>query len=487
MAETTQSPLHQVEERTQELEHEVVGAIESHHIDIIPDSDRYGRPRDQFTLWFATNCNPVNFVLGGVAVFLGLNLFWAIIAIVVGTGLGMILTALHAGQGPRLGVPQMIQSRGQFGFWGTEFILLASIVLDVGYLALGNVVGGQALNGVYHNVSQPVWIVLLSIPTLVIGIFGYRWIHNLQKLFTFVLFIVLIYAAVEAFTYGSGVAKADRGFGLSSFPVFVATVGIFFMNMLSWAVYVSDYSRYLPRETSSGRLFAAIFSGNFIGTCLYAILGAFVGSLIPNDAGSTIGLGVVAGSWVLVLLAATGTIGNVLPPYTAMLAVTSLFSNSKTIMADQSRRAVRVIGVIVVMVVGTVIALFSYQNFSVHIENFLGVLLFLFVPWSAINLVDYYLIRHGNYDVPSFFRVNGRYGAWQPAACICYVIGAAVQIPFISQTAYTGPLVKHLGGADISWLIGFVVSAAIYYAQARFRSSRAEAPAATHVGLSPTN
>jgi len=38
------------------------------------------------------------------------------------------------------------------------------------------------------------------------------------------------------------------------------------------------------------------------------------------------------------------------------------------------------------------------------------VLLFFLVPWSAINLVDYYLVKHGRYDVQSFFKPDGIYG-----------------------------------------------------------------------------
>jgi hypothetical protein len=96
------------------------GVVEQHHVEAIPESDRHGRPRDQFTLWFAANANVVNFTLGVLAIEFGLNLFWALFAIVIGNVLGMLLTALHAWQGPRLGVPQMIQSRGQFGFYGGE-------------------------------------------------------------------------------------------------------------------------------------------------------------------------------------------------------------------------------------------------------------------------------------------------------------------------------------------------------------------------------
>jgi GMC oxidoreductase len=45
-----------------------------------------------------------------------------------------------------------------------------------------------------------------------------------------------------------------------------------------------------------------------------------------------------------------------------------------------------------------------------NLSNFLGVLLVLFIPWSAVNLADYFLVRHGSYDIPSFFTADGAYG-----------------------------------------------------------------------------
>jgi hypothetical protein len=96
-----------------------------------------------------------------------------------------------------------------------------------------------------------------------------------------------------------------------------------------------------------------------------------------------------------------------------------------------------------------------------HVE---GVLLFFFVPWSAINLVDYYLVKRGRYDVASFFTPNGIYGRIQWWACLCYVITLAVQVPFLDQPFFVGSLVKPLGGADISWIVGFAVASLLYLA-----------------------
>jgi len=86
------------------------------------------------------------------------------------------------------------------------------------------------------------------------------------------------------------------------------------------------------------------------------------------------------------------------------------------------------------------------------------------VPWSAINLVDYYLVKHGRYDVQSFFKPDGIYGGFQWWACLCYVITLPVQVPFLDQLFYVGPLVKPLGGADTSWIVGFGVASLLYLA-----------------------
>ncbi|WEL93851.1 cytosine permease, partial [Tsukamurella tyrosinosolvens] len=67
-----------------------------------------------------------------------------------------------------------------------------------------------------------------------------------------------------------------------------------------------------------------------------------------------------------------------------------------------------------------------------------------------------------------------RYGSWQWAALFAYAAGIVIQIPFLAQKLYTGPVTELLGGADISWIVGLVGTAAIYYPLAK-RTSRAPA------------
>ena len=448
-------------------DHDIVEAsralLETHHIDIIPENERRGRPRDQFTLWFAANASVVAFVLGGLAIAFGLNLFWALVAIVVGNVLGAVLVSYHAWQGPRLGVPQMIQSRGQFGFYGAGFIFLASILLDVGYMAASQVLQGQALNLWAPSVSIPWWIIIATIPAVVVAIFGYRWIHNVQKVMTAIFIVVIAIALIQAALYGP-VAHESLGFGLSSFPIFIAVIGLVFMNMLSWAPYVSDYSRYLPVDVSFRRTFWAIFSGQILSMVPFMALGAWVTALVPDAATNPLGaLSRVAGVWILFFMALSQMAGVTLNAYSGMMALASLGSDVERFMEGKARQAVRVVGLLVLFAIGTILALLGYKTFLTSFENFINVLLFFFVPWSAINLVDYYLIRHGHYDVRSFFTRRGIYGNIRWGASIVYVITLAVQVPFLKQTFYTGSLVNTLHGADISWIVGFFLASVLYF------------------------
>jgi NCS1 family nucleobase:cation symporter-1 len=104
-------------------------------------------------------------------------------------------------------------------------------------------------------------------------------------------------------------------------------------------------------------------------------------------------------------------------------------------------------------------AVLGKASFLVNYEHFILLLLYVLVPWTAINLVDYYLLRHGVYDVPSFFRQDGGiYGRINVAAITCYGLGILVQLPFIASALYTGPIARAMGGIDLSWIIGLAVT-----------------------------
>src|SRR5277367_1381471 len=97
---------------------------------------RHGTAGDLFTVWFGSNLMLLTILTGGLAVTVfALPFIWAVVGLAVGNLVGAVFMALHAAQGPTLGVPQMIQTRGQFGSLGSLIVIGIVIVMYVGCLS----------------------------------------------------------------------------------------------------------------------------------------------------------------------------------------------------------------------------------------------------------------------------------------------------------------------------------------------------------------
>ena len=177
--------------------------IEKHTIGYVPPEDRHGKVRDLFTLWFGTNIAPLPVVTGaaGITVF-NLNLFWCIIAIIVGHLVGGVFMALHSAQGPQMGIPQMIQSRGQFGSYGALIVVVIAAVMYLAFFASNIVLAGQSLHGIFDGVPISAGIILGALGSGLICVIGYRFIHALNKIGTVVLGVGIVVAIAAIFTRG---------------------------------------------------------------------------------------------------------------------------------------------------------------------------------------------------------------------------------------------------------------------------------------------
>jgi nucleobase:cation symporter-1, NCS1 family len=432
--------------------------VENRHIDHIPAGARHGKPWHQFAFWWGANVNVFNVVLGAVTVSIGLTFWWALIAIGAGTLIGALLIALHATQGPRMGVPQSIQSRGQFGFYGSAFLFPAVLLLNVGFIAAELVIQAQAMNGVTSALSIPAWILLLALPSVVIGIFGYRWIHAVMQATAIVVGVSLIIMFIQGLRHGALPAH-ETTLARPTTGLFLAGVALLVIDLLSFGPFVSDYTRYLPAQTNGRRLFWAIYAGNVLATFASCAVGAYLAALLPS-LGPVAAIGTVSGKWALIIMALSLMNANTFNAYTGAFQVLAFTGMWRRFRSESV--AVRLIPYLCVMAAGVVTAYLGYTSFVTNLTNFLDVLLVIFIPWSAVNLADYFLVRHGTYDVASFFAADGTYGRFAWRGLLAYATGLAAEWPFVSQPDYIGPLVKTLGGADISWLIGWFTAAIIY-------------------------
>ncbi len=438
--------------------------IEKHTIGYVPPEDRHGKVRDLFTLWFGGNIAPLPIVTGalGVQVF-HLNLLWGIVAIIVGQAVGGVLMALHSAQGPQMGIPQMIQSRAQFGSLGALLVTLIAGVMYVAFFASNIVLAGKSLHGISPAVPVPVGIVIGAVGSGLIGIVGYRFIHILNRIGTWVLGIGIALGFGYIFTHVGTADFLTRG-GFS-FAGWLATVSLSALWQIAFAPYVSDYSRYLPANVRVSSTFWATYLGCTIGSTLAFVFGAVAVLAVAPGADTMDAVKQATGpfgSLMLVLFLLSVISHNALNLYGAVLStITSIQTFVWRWIPTARARAVFSIVILLASCYG---AIGVSTNFISHLVDLVLALLVVLVPWTAINLIDFYVIHRGDYDIESIFRVDGGiYGRFNPQALIAYAVGIAVQVPFMNTPMYTGPVPGYLDGADLSWLVGLVLTSPLYY------------------------
>src|SRR6201984_3462781 len=148
-------------------------SIEVRSIDYVPDDERHGGLLSQFTLWLAANLQITAIVTGALAVVFGGDVCWSLVGLLSGQLIGGAVMALHAAQGPQLGLPQMISSRVQFGVYGAMLPIVAVCLMYIGFSASGCVLAGQAVGQLLH-VDDGIGIAVFAGLIVVVTLFGYR-------------------------------------------------------------------------------------------------------------------------------------------------------------------------------------------------------------------------------------------------------------------------------------------------------------------------
>ncbi|WP_281701083.1 cytosine permease [Acetobacter malorum] len=445
--------------------------IETGTIYPIPKTERYGSARDLFTIWFGGNLMILTVTTGSLTTTVfHLSVFPALWAIIAGNLCGGLLMALHAAQGPTLGVPQMVQARGQFGTWGAAFITLLVVLMYVGFTASNLVLGSSALDLLCPSLGHLTTVFLIALFCLFPALAGYKALHIAGKVGTALGALAIL---LSGFSFLSTPGSFSSYLSLTPSDTFVNFLGAFSIITLwqiAFAPYVSDYSRYLPNTNEGTR---SAFIATYAGCCL--------GAIFPMLIGVGAGLGIAANGSVVTALAThlgwltwpvfgaftlgiAGPVGmNVYCGTLSLLSVLQTF-----LPRYHFGTSWRLSTTLTLYSLAAWAALFVADGFLQSYLEFMDMLMAIMVPWTAINLVDYYLIHHGSYDVNAFFKPDGGpYGRINKAAMFCFFLSLLAQLPFMSGHLYTGPFARLLHGADLSWIVGLVVTTPVYWFLAR--------------------
>jgi len=450
--------------------------VEVRSIDYVPLSERHGQLWHLGPLWFMGNAQIATLAVGVVGVEAGGNLFWSLVAIVAGVLTGTFFMAFHSAQGPQLGLPQMIQSRPQFGYVGALLVWLFAYLQYAGFNVFNIILAGQAGNQTIHT-GEKLGIVVAMLLAVVVALIGYDFIHRVEQGLTYtflVIFGVFTIGAIATLSLPAGAFDPGKFDAVSFLTQFGVTAGY----QISWAIYVSDYSRYLPPDVTVRKTFWWTYWGSGLGAVWLMGLGALLATS-AGDAFDTVksidsaANGIFDGFGTIVLLfAALGLISvTALNLYGGSLTAISAVDSFRSVRPTLN---VRVATISFTAALSLVVALISSESFLTNFENFLLLILYLFIPWTAINLIDYYVVRRGHYAVEEIFKPNGIYGRWGWRGIVAYVAGFACMVPFFSTPAFTGPIAKAMSGADLSLFIGLPVAGGLYLLFARSIDVEAE-------------
>jgi purine-cytosine permease-like protein len=441
-----------------------IAGVEVRSIDYVPLNERHGKVWSQGPLWFMSNAQIATLAVGTFSVTGGGNLLWSLVAIVAGALLGTFFMAFHAAQGPQLGLPQMIQSRPQFGYVGALLVWLFAYLQYAGFNIFNTILAGDALHRTVHGPTK-LWIVVATVLAVAVALVGYDLIHGVERWLTLGFLVVFGVLTIAVLTLPYPAGSFDFG-GFKATP-FLIQFGAVAGYQISWAIYVSDYSRYLPPDVTVRRTFVWTYWGSALGGIWLMCLGAALASW-AGDKFDTIGSLEAAGNHVF------GGFGGVVLIYSmlGLVSVTALnmYGGSLTLISavDSIRKvrpttSARVVTITLTAVLSLVPALLIGQNFLTNFEDFLLLVLYLFVPWTAVNLIDYYIVRRGHYAIAEIFNPRGIYGRWGWRGIVSYLVGFGAMLPFLSTSKYEGFAAHALKGADISFFVGLPVAGILYY------------------------
>ena len=438
-------------------------AIEHKSIDYIAEHERHGRVIDQGPFWFLGNFHFFTIAIGFVGPSMGLSFAFTSLAGALGILFGTIFVAFHASQGAELGLPQMIQSRAQFGYRGVVVVLVGTLFTFVGFNVADSVLVARGLDGILGWNETVVTLVIAAIATG-IAVYGHDSLH---RIFRACFWLCLpLYTLLTLAIRAGRVPATHPAMGGFTWVAFTAQFVASAAYNITYAPSVSDYSRYLPRDTRPHHIIAAVFLGATsaaiwlisLGAWLATRLGAFDGLVALHDAGNAIftGFGVLMALASVTALVATMGLNAYSGMLTVVTALNSLFDVHPT-----SR--LRIMTILAVAASWIAVTFAITANAIALLFATLTIMLYLLVPWTSVNLADYFFVRRGRYAITHLFMPHGIYGAWGTRGLIAYVLGFIATLPFfVLPDIYTGTAARALGGVDVGWLVGLVVSGGAY-------------------------
>ena len=469
---------------------ERVATVEPGGVEYIALKERHGKPIDLFWTWLSPNLEFATVFVGVIAITLfGLNLWEAATAIIIGTLLGSLSHAVLSSWGPKFGVPMMVESRGAFGFLGNILPAgLNTFTGAFGWFIVNSVSGAFAIQALLPSLSLPFWLTFLVIVVAQVAVatLGHNLIHVFERWALPLLGIVFVVASIYIFSNGHYTVgfngKAPLAFG-GEVGGWILAFTAAFGYAAGWNPYAADYTRYMPPTID--RRMVGIWAG--LGVLISCVVLELAGAVLATVAGTKWGpndiptaqlqLAMPGVVYYLTLLCiAVGAVAaNAINIYSGTMSLVSLGIRELGLTLRQRRAALAILAGVIGYVGG--LAFQAQVAPGGKYEAFLLLISYWIAPWLAVVFVDYWL-RRGNYGDESVFY-DTKHQRWQ--GFVAMAVGLVVSVwLFASNSLYVGYVpFNYPQFGDLTFVVGFVITGALYYVFQMVTRSQAAAGTAS--------
>ncbi|MCX4769606.1 cytosine permease [Streptomyces sp. NBC_01260] len=449
--------------------------IEQHGVDTIPEAERTSTPRDLVSILLGSNLCLGVIVFGWLPVSFGLGVWPAVSSIVVGTVVGVAVTAPLALVSLRTATNLSTSSGAAFGVRGRLVGSVVGLLLALGYTALTLWIGGDVMVGTLARIaglpagglSHTLVYALLAACTVVGAVYGYRLLLRLSKILAVGMTVLLLIGLIAYAPDLTTAAPPDTPYLLGSFwPTWaLSAVAAGLSGPIAFITLLGDYTRYIsPVRHQPRRVLRATCLGLAVGLLVPQLFGTYTALAARASLDYAGPLVAAAPAWYLIplLLAATaGSVGN------AGLMLYSMGLDLDAILP----RATRARATLVVAGVATAFVFLGHfvWNAQSAMTSFVLLLTAIGTPWAVITMISHLRCR-GTYDAEALQVYNrgtrgGVYwfrAGWQPHATFGWALGAAVGLCGVSTPLYEGPLLALTGGVDCSFVLSGLVGGVTY-------------------------
>lgn len=454
--------------------------VEVRGVERVPPNERHHTTvYDAGYLWGSANMTISTFSLGTLATSVfGLEATDACLTLLFFNLLTTLPVALFSCWGKSTGLRQMMIGRFSFGPWAIWFPIVLNCVACVGWSTINTIVGASALRAVSdsHQLPEPVGIVIIALITLVVALFGYRFVHAIERYSSIPVFIIFIIMLGQAGRFMQGGFSRVGSSEAASVLSFGGTIAGF---ALGWTSLAADYTVNFPEDTPDWKVFFSTYIGLNIPLVFLESLGALMMSTFDakptwgaeydaKGLGGLLGAPLIGpmggfGRFLLVILALSIVANNIPNVYSFALTFQAFGKYFQLIP--------RFFLCITCTVIYIILALAGYHSIESWFDTLLVLLSYWLVIYTTILVEEHYIFRRGsfkNYNLEGYnILSNLPVGI---AAGFATGVGIAGAVLGMAQTWYIGPIGRTFGG-EFGADMGFELAgafAAVTYPVARY-------------------